>query len=127
MLSHHERWDGGGYPNGPAGSEIPLFGRIVAAADVFEALTSHRPYRDPLTNEEALGVLREGSGSRFDPIVVDAFMEADEAGQIGLEETPSETSKTFVESVLVPELIGKDLMAARAPWRTRIVNYADAA
>lgn len=65
VLSHHERWDGGGYPHGLAGSEIPVFGRIVAAADVFEALTSHRPYRDPLTNEEALAVLREGSGSHF--------------------------------------------------------------
>lgn len=122
VLSHHERWDGGGYPHGLAGGDIPLFGRIVAAADVFEALTSHRPYRDPLTNEEALAVLERGRGAHFDPRVVDAFMAAYDDGQIGLEAEPSEPSKTFVEAVLLPDLIGHDLIAARAPWRTRVVN-----
>ena len=122
VLSHHERWDGGGYPHGLAGNDIPLVGRIVAAADVFEALTSHRPYRDPLTNEQALAVLWEGRGAHFDPTVVDAFMEAYQSGQIGLEAEPSEPSKTFVDSVLLPDLIGRDLIAARAPWRTRVVN-----
>lgn len=122
ILTHHERWDGGGYPRGLAGEEIPLFGRIVAAADVFEALTSHRPYRDPLTNEEALAVIREGRGRHFDPRVVDAFMTAYQQGQIGLEAEPSQTSQVFVESVLLPDLIGRDLIAARAPWRTRVVN-----
>lgn len=122
VLSHHERWDGGGYPHGLAGDDIPLFGRIVAAADVFEALTSHRPYRDPLTNEEALAVLERGRGAHFDANVVDAFMAAYHDGKIGLEAEPSETSKTFVESILLPDLIGKDLIAARAPWRTRVVN-----
>ena len=122
VLSHHERWDGDGYPHGLAGDAIPLFGRIVAAADVFEALTSHRPYRDPLTNDEALAVLERGRGAHFDPQVVDAFMAAYLAGRIGLEAEPSEPSKTFVESVLLPDLIGRDLIAARAPWRTRVVN-----
>lgn len=122
VLSHHERWDGGGYPHGLAGEEIPIFGRIVAAADVFEALTSYRPYRDPLTNDEALAVLERGRGAHFDPKVVDAFMAAYTKDEIGLEFEPSESSKTFVESVLVPDLIGRDLVAARAPWRARVIN-----
>jgi HD-GYP domain-containing protein (c-di-GMP phosphodiesterase class II) len=122
VLSHHERWDGGGYPDGLAGEEIPLFGRIVAAADVFEALTSHRPYRDPLTNDEALAVLERGRGAHFDPDVVDAFMAAYRAGQIGLEGDPSADAQTYVDAVLRPERIGQALIAERAPWRARVVN-----
>jgi len=72
-LSHHEKWDGSGYPNGLKGKDIPREGRIVAIADVFDALTSRRPYKEPFSVEKSFGILREGRGSHFDPDVVDAF------------------------------------------------------
>ncbi len=72
-LGHHEKWDGSGYPNGLKGLEIPVAGRIVAIADVFDALTSRRPYKDPFSGEKSLAIIREGRGSHFDPDVVDAF------------------------------------------------------
>jgi putative two-component system response regulator len=74
-LCHHERWDGGGYPTGLAGEDIPLWGRICAVADVFDAVTSERPYKPPFPNEEAMRILRDGRGSQFDPRVVDAFFD----------------------------------------------------
>jgi putative two-component system response regulator len=74
-LCHHERWDGGGYPSGLAGEDIPLWGRICAVADVFDAVTSERPYKPAFPNDEAMRILRDGRGSQFDPKVVDAFFE----------------------------------------------------
>ena len=72
--SHHERWDGRGYPNGLAKDAIPLPGRITAVADVFDALTSERPYKKALPVQRAVRILTEGAGSHFDPQVVDAFL-----------------------------------------------------
>ncbi len=72
-LSHHEKWNGEGYPNGLKGEEIPLSGRIVAVCDVFDALTSERPYKSAWPEEKALAVLRAESGTHFDPRVVEAF------------------------------------------------------
>lgn len=72
-LNHHEKWDGSGYPNHLKGLEIPLEARIVAVADVFDALTSKRPYKPAFSIEIALGIIQEGRGSHFDPQVVDAF------------------------------------------------------
>jgi len=74
-LSHHERWDGTGYPQGLAKEEIPIEGRICAIADVFDALTSERPYRPPFPVEQAVDMLREGKGSQFDPDLLDLFIE----------------------------------------------------
>lgn len=74
-LSHHERWDGTGYPGRLAGENIPLWGRICAVADVFDAITSERPYRGARSNEEAMRILRAGSGTQFDPQVLDVFFE----------------------------------------------------
>ena len=74
-LHHHERWDGGGYPAGLAGSDIPLWGRICAVADVFDAVTSERPYKPAFPNEEALQILRDGKGKHFDPRVIEVFFE----------------------------------------------------
>jgi HD-GYP domain-containing protein (c-di-GMP phosphodiesterase class II) len=74
-LSHHEKWDGSGYPRGLAGEEIPIEGRIVAIADVFDALTSDRVYRRAFSVEEAVGMMREQRGLHFDPILLDAFLE----------------------------------------------------
>jgi HD superfamily phosphohydrolase YqeK len=73
---HHERWDGAGYPDGLAGSNIPLFARIIAVADAYDAITSTRPYRVSSDREFAVDVLRESSGTQFDPQVVDAFIAA---------------------------------------------------
>lgn len=74
-LSHHEKWDGSGYPKGLKGEDIPLIGRITAVADVFDALTSKRPYKKAFSNEKAYEILREGRGTQFDPKVLDAFFE----------------------------------------------------
>jgi putative two-component system response regulator len=72
-LSHHERFDGRGYPNGLAGEEIPLEARVCAVADVFDALTSDRPYRPAFDGEAAMAIITEERGEAFDPQVVDAF------------------------------------------------------
>jgi hypothetical protein len=74
VLHHHERWDGAGYPTGVAGADIPLIARIVAVADVWDALTSDRAYRPGLEPDEALGHIVAGRGAHFDPRVVDAFV-----------------------------------------------------
>lgn len=71
--THHEKWDGSGYPKGLAGEDIPLYGRIVAVADVFDALTSSRPYKQGWNLEDASRYLRDNAGSHFDPRCVDAF------------------------------------------------------
>jgi putative two-component system response regulator len=73
-LTHHERWDGKGYPLGLAGEEIPLVGRICAVCDVFDALLSERPYKEPWRVDDALAELRRERASHFDPAVVDAFL-----------------------------------------------------
>jgi putative two-component system response regulator len=73
-LNHHEKWDGSGYPRGLKGGDIPLSARIVAAGDVFDALTSRRPYKEAFTVERSLDIMREGRGSHFDPAVLDAFL-----------------------------------------------------
>jgi putative two-component system response regulator len=74
-LCHHERWDGTGYPSGLWGENIPLWGRICAVADVFDAVTSERPYKPAYSIEEALDILRDGRGTQFDPQVVDVFFD----------------------------------------------------
>ena len=72
-LLHHERWDGTGYPFGLAGEAIPLEARIVAVIDTYDALASERPYKKAFPEETCLQIIRESSGSHFDPQVVDAF------------------------------------------------------
>ena len=72
-LNHHERWDGGGYPHGKSGNEIPLFGRLVAVADVYDALCSRRSYKEGWKEDEVLEELKKSSGSQFDPEIVDDF------------------------------------------------------
>jgi len=74
VLHHHERWDGTGYPSGLAGDAIPLPARIIFVADAFDAMTSVRPYREPLSLDAALAELITCSGSQFDPAVVDALV-----------------------------------------------------
>ena len=73
-LCHHERWDGNGYPQGLAGMDIPLSARVVAVADVFDALTMKRPYKEAWSMERALETIQAWRGSHFEPAMVDAFM-----------------------------------------------------
>ena len=73
---HHERWDGRGYPNGISGAEIPLQGRIMAFADVYDALISERPYKKPFTADEAVNLIMENKGTQFDPYIAEVFHDA---------------------------------------------------
>ena len=73
-LAHHEKWDGSGYPYGRSGDTIGLSARIVAVADVYDALTSERVYKKAMPHEKAKGIIVEGSGAHFDPLVVEAFL-----------------------------------------------------
>lgn len=73
-LSHHEKWDGSGYPNGLQGEEIPISGRITAIADVFDALTSERPYKKAWPVDDAVDLIKKESGHHFDPMLVEHFL-----------------------------------------------------
>lgn len=76
--THHEKWDGSGYPDGLKGEEIPIPGRLMALADVYDALISKRVYKAPMPHEKAVEIIREGRGTHFDPDVVDAFLELED-------------------------------------------------
>ncbi len=71
--THHEKWDGSGYPYGLKGDNIPLVGRIMAVADVYDALRSERPYKEAFSHVKAVEIIREGAGTHFDPVLVEAF------------------------------------------------------
>jgi methanogenic corrinoid protein MtbC1 len=106
-LSHQEKWDGTGYPRGLKGETIPIEGRIVAVADVFDALTSDRVYRPAFPVDEAKRMMREERGKHFDPVLLDAFMEIlEENGPEAREATPVDpvdvvegTLETFVSAL----------------------------
>lgn len=74
ILSHHERWDGAGYPHGLRGEQIPLPGRLMAVADVYDALISRRVYKPAFSHRRAAEIIRDGRGTHFDPAIVDAFL-----------------------------------------------------
>ena len=74
-LTHHEKWDGTGYPQGLKGEQIPLYGRIVAIADVFDALMTRRPHKPPLPAAESLGIMAEQKGKHFDPMLLECFFQ----------------------------------------------------
>jgi len=73
-LTHHEKWNGKGYPHGLSGKKIPIVGRIVGLADVFDALTSKRPYKEPYPIEAAVEIIKLARGQHFDPVIVDVFL-----------------------------------------------------
>ena len=73
-LTHHEKWDGSGYPNGLKGEDIPLAGRIVAIADVYDALSSKRSYKEPWSESQSIKRIKMGAGTHFDPELVDIFL-----------------------------------------------------
>ena len=72
--THHEKWDGTGYPNGLKGDEIPLAGRLMAIVDVYDALTNNRPYKKAFTHAEAVDIIKNGAGSHFDAQIVQIFL-----------------------------------------------------
>lgn len=81
-FSHHEKYDGTGYPQGLKGDEIPIIGRIIAVCDTFDAMTSNRPYRKGLDDIIAIEEIKKNSGKQFDPLIVDAFIKAFKKGKI---------------------------------------------
>ena len=104
VLSHHERYDGRGYPRKLAGEEIPLAGRILAITDAFDAMISRRSYREPLSVERALAILREESGKQFDPNLAALFVEMVENGRIEPQIQKSVTlEKLGMPPVVVPD------------------------
>jgi putative two-component system response regulator len=96
--SHQEKWDGSGYPRGLRGDDIPLAGRLMALADVYDALISKRVYKPPLPHDKAVAIIREGRGTHFDPDVVDAF--------ITLEDTFRNIALTFADCEEEREALG---------------------
>jgi putative two-component system response regulator len=94
-MSHHEKWDGSGYPNGLKGEKIPLWGRICCVADVYDALISNRPYKSAFSNKKALQIMIADSGRHFDPEIIDAFVNnIDKVQQI-----QHENSRTAMKAV----------------------------
>ena len=87
--SHHEKWDGSGYPYGIKREKIPLEGRLMAIVDVYDALTNDRPYKKSYTHEEAVKIIRDGMGSHFDPLLCDAFLKSDAIFQTADLNTPN--------------------------------------
>ena len=90
---HHEKWNGKGYPNGIAGEEIPLSARIMAVADVFDALVSRRSYKAPFSFEKAMDIIKNDAGTHFDPLVVEAFAGASDKVRKVCEEFSTEKAE----------------------------------
>jgi putative two-component system response regulator len=82
VVYHHERWDGSGYPEGLKGENIPFLGRLLGVADVYDALTSSRPYRDAIPAEEAAGRIAQSAGRHFDPAIAAAALRLFERGEL---------------------------------------------
>jgi putative two-component system response regulator len=98
-LSHHEKWNGKGYPQGLAGKDIALPARIVGLVDVFDALRSKRPYKEPYSMDLTLDIIRKERGQHFDPEVVDTFIDnIDEVLRISIEETKNRRRTLFSRS-----------------------------
>lgn len=94
IYTHHEKWDGSGYPRGLKGDEIPIAGRLMAIADVYDALISRRVYKNPFFHEDTVEMIRQGAGQHFDPDVVEAFLKRQEDfRQIASLYTDTETTK----------------------------------
>ncbi len=115
-VSHHERWDGEGYPDGLIGKEIPLAARIVAIADVYDALSTRRPYKQPLTHDECVDMIRQQAGRQFDPDLVEVFLSIERSfrqisWQYDNDATagPTPVSQTPLSQ---PDWQGKDLVSA---------------
>ncbi|MBF0377199.1 MAG: response regulator [Desulfamplus sp.] len=107
-MTHHEKWDGTGYPMGLRGTKIPMVSRIVALADVFDSLTTKRPYKEPFSLEKSYQIIREGKSSHFDPDVVDAFFEIlDEILKIKIQPFNEEAKVSFINQCAIADDIVK--------------------
>lgn len=115
--THHEKYDGSGYPLGLSGKDIPLEGRIVAVADVFDALSSARPYKKPFSREKSFQILEDGRGTHFDPDVVDAFFRMSEQ-IISTQLTLMDEQPKFVGGEYVEENQGNENAGSEADLRT---------
>ena len=125
---HHEYWDGGGYPSGISGTDIPLGARVLSVVDCFDALTSDRPYRPRLSAEDAFDILRQRRGTMYDPLVVDKFESAyseiaPKAIQAGIE-ARSLTSDWGVSGSLEPETSPFEQIRINAAESTLLVACA---
>ena len=100
---HHEKWNGTGYPKGLKGDEIPLSARVMAVADVFDALVSQRSYKKPFTFEEAIRIIEEGSGSHFDPSVAGAFLKVKDQARV-IAETFMGNAGGLGQTALMPKI-----------------------
>ncbi len=98
VRGHHERWDGKGYPDGLAGADIPYGARVIAVADSFDAMTSDRPYREGMSEDAALAILREGEGVQWDPEIVRAFLRTRSGHGAGVRPAPSVLRSLTAES-----------------------------
>ncbi|MGD8913280.1 MAG: HD domain-containing phosphohydrolase, partial [Candidatus Thiodiazotropha sp.] len=94
--SHHERWDGKGYPDRLAGEEIPLAARLMSVADVFDALIHNRVYKPAMPTADAIAYIRQRGGSQFDPVIVEAFMQ--------VKDQIVEISRQYGESIPAPQI-----------------------
>lgn len=90
---HHERWNGTGYPNGLKGEEIPLYARMLTVADVYDALTSNRAYKEAFSHEKAMQIIIEGKGSYFDPSIIDLFVKANKRFEALLQKSTESESR----------------------------------
>lgn len=122
-MTHHEKWDGSGYPNGLKGEDIPIEGRIAAVADVFDALTSDRVYRPAMPLDKALSILQEGRGSHFDPQVLDKFFSSiDEVIAI---RNDSETAPEPIRDGTPKRRAKRRSQAARGSASSRVASAGD--
>jgi putative two-component system response regulator len=119
--SHHEKWNGSGYPDGLKGDEIPLQGRLMAIVDVYDALTNDRPYKKAFTHEEAVKIISEGSGKHFDPLLCDIFMQHEKEFKNnlgfalqGIETKPLEKQACDLEQNIFREYINNPIVFIRS-------------
>ncbi|MEL6505478.1 MAG: HD domain-containing phosphohydrolase [Pseudomonadota bacterium] len=106
VISHHERWDGKGYPHGTQGEDIPLSGRLMAVADVYDALRSRRVYKPAMGHDQAVAIIKDGRGTQFDPAIVDAFLECEGRFKAIAERYRDEAIEApSLETPLVPQQI----------------------
>jgi len=101
ILYHHERYDGNGYPNGIKGNNIPIIARVFSIVDVFDALTSKRPYKEPFSYEKSLNILYDGSNRHFDPVILKSFVKISKKLHIQISSKSEEDLKEELNSLIV--------------------------
>ena len=104
--SHQEKWDGSGYPQGLAGEAIPISARLMALADVYDALISRRVYKDPMPHEQAVAIIREGRGTHFDPDVADAFLALQEQFSTIAQEHADDDTQMHAQQLRIENFAG---------------------